>query len=163
MFDIITSRDFHAKLKADYADFLKDTQSARLALNCINTAYHLHEWVWGDWLKSDHATWKELGIRDKESFIAWLDRECPGFQTLQGLANGAKHFIRNQKTETRRVSGYGMGPYGVGSYGQGYLLIDHGTSASEQRWRTARELIETVVNFWDGFFERHYPKDKGSG
>jgi hypothetical protein len=77
----------------------------------IITAYHLHEWVWGDWLKTDYAAWKQLGIKDKDSFVAWIERECPAFTTVQDLANGAKHFIRKQEVETRRVAGYGMGPY----------------------------------------------------
>ena len=42
MFDIITSRDFLAKLEADFADFEKEPGSARLALNCAITGYHLH-------------------------------------------------------------------------------------------------------------------------
>jgi len=60
MFDIITSRDFLAKLEADYTDFKAQPDSARHALNRIITAYHLHEWIWGDWLKTDYATWKKL-------------------------------------------------------------------------------------------------------
>jgi hypothetical protein len=47
MFDIITSRDFLAKLEADWDDFMKEPHSARLALNCAITAFHLHEWVIG--------------------------------------------------------------------------------------------------------------------
>ena len=84
MFDIVTCRDFLAKLNADFDDFLKQQDSARLALNCIVTAYHLHEWVWGDWLKTDHAAWKQLGIRDKETFIAWIEHECPRVQNDPG-------------------------------------------------------------------------------
>jgi hypothetical protein len=61
MFDITTCRDFHRKLKADSEDFAKEQDSGRLALNCIITAYHLHEWVWGDWLKTDYAAWKQFG------------------------------------------------------------------------------------------------------
>jgi hypothetical protein len=45
MFDIITSRDFLGKLEADYKDFKAQSDSARYALNCIITAYHLHVWV----------------------------------------------------------------------------------------------------------------------
>jgi hypothetical protein len=47
MFDIITCRDFHTKLKADFDDFAKEEDSARLALNRGVTAYHLHEWIGG--------------------------------------------------------------------------------------------------------------------
>jgi hypothetical protein len=156
MFDIITCRDFHAKLKADFEEFGKEEDSARLALNCAITAYHLHEWVWGDWLKTDYAVWKKLGIRDKESFIAWLERECPGFDTLEDLANGAKHFVRQQDFGTQRVAGFGMGPYGIGPFGKSYLLIDYGEPAGDQRWKTARDLLSDVVTFWDGFFASHF-------
>ena len=48
MFDIITSRDFLAKLEADFEDYERNPQSARHAVNCVITAYHIHEWVWGD-------------------------------------------------------------------------------------------------------------------
>lgn len=161
MFDITTCRDFHKKLRADFDDFAKEQASARLALNCIVTAYHLHEWVWGDWLKTDHAAWKELGIRDKESFVAWIERECPAFRIVQDLANGAKHFVREQSVGTSHVGGFGMGPYGVGPFGASYLLIDYGADAGEPRYKTARDLIESVVTFWNGFFERYPPETEG--
>jgi hypothetical protein len=90
MFDMTTSRDFLWKLEADFDDFVEEPHSPRLAVNCALTAYHLHEWVWGDWLKTDYATWKRLGIRDKESFLTWIDRACPWFSTIQELANGTK-------------------------------------------------------------------------
>jgi hypothetical protein len=158
MFDITTCRDFHRKLKADSEDFAKEQDSGRLALNCIITAYHLHEWVWGDWLKTDYAAWKQLRIKDKDSFVAWIERECPAFTTVQDLANGAKHFIRKQEVETRRVAGYGMGPYGIGPFGGSYLLIDYGADAGDQRYKTAKDLIDAVADFWSAFFQRYLPE-----
>jgi hypothetical protein len=53
MFDIKTSRDFYEKLLDDYYDFQQDESSARLAINCAITAYHMHEWVWGDYSVDD--------------------------------------------------------------------------------------------------------------
>lgn len=35
IFDIVTSRDFLAKLEADYCDFKVQPDSARHALNCV--------------------------------------------------------------------------------------------------------------------------------
>jgi hypothetical protein len=46
MFGMTTSRDFLWKLEADFDDFMKEPRSARLAVNCALTAYHLHDWVW---------------------------------------------------------------------------------------------------------------------
>lgn len=150
MFNISTSRDFLAKLEADYADFKAQPDSARHALNCIITAYHLYEWVWGDWLKTDHATWKKLHIRDIESFRKWVTTAWSGFQTAEALANGAKHFTRAPVTE--RIAGYGRGPYGIGPYGRPYLLIDHGSSATAPRWQTAEQLLDEGIVFWKAFF-----------
>jgi hypothetical protein len=92
MFDIKTSRDFYEKLLEDFADLQADSKSARLAINCAITVYHMHEWVWGDWLKSDYATWKELGIRDKDTFIAWLDRNDVWFKLMQDICKRQQAF-----------------------------------------------------------------------
>jgi hypothetical protein len=117
MFDIITSRDFLEKLEADFDDFMKEPYSARHALNCAITAYHLHEWVWGDWLKTDYATWKTLGIRDKDSFLAWIDKACIWFKTIQDLANGAKQFGSSENLKAERV---GAPPFMWGELGAGW-------------------------------------------
>ena len=101
MFDIVTCRDFLAKLNADFDDFLKQQDSARLAL--IASSPHTTFTNGCGATETDHAVWKQLGIRDRETFIASIERECPGFKTIQDLANGAKHFIRS-KTFRRATS-----------------------------------------------------------
>jgi hypothetical protein len=169
MFDMTTSRDFLWKLEADFDDFMEEPHSARLAVNCALTAYHLHEWVWGDWLKADYATWKSLGIRDKESFLAWIDKACPWFSTIQELANGTKHFGAPSFTTEFAVSPpyvYGEPatewdegspkPY-VADGGKGHLLIDFGPGTGSHRWQTAGMLIDAVVRFWREFFFRYHP------
>jgi hypothetical protein len=170
MFDITTSRDFLEKLEADFDDFMKEPRSARLALNCALTAYHLHEWVWGDWLKTDYARWKTLRIRDKDSFLAWIDTACPWFSTIQELANGTKHFGSAPSFSTEFVVSppYTLGepaaewdegapkPY-VADGGKGHLLLDYGTGGGEHRWKTADSLIDAVVRFWREFFFRYHP------
>jgi len=157
MFDITSSKDFYRKLVADYDDFMSDQTSSRLAMNCIITAYHLHEWVWGDWVKGDKALQGVLGVSDKKSFVAWIDGVMPWFSVVQTMANGTKHFIRNSGIETARISGYGQGPYGVGPYGQGYLLIDYGEAAGNLRYQPAAHLLEAIVRFWRDFFRAYHP------
>jgi hypothetical protein len=157
MFDLATSQDFYAVLVADFDDFMAEPHSARRALHCAITAFHLHEWVWGDWLKADHVTRAALGISDKKSFLEWIDQHCVWFPGVQDLANGTKHFARNQGFETMRIGGYGQGPYGVGPYGQGYLLIDYGEGAGVHRWQPAAHLLEIVVRFWRDFFRAYRP------
>jgi hypothetical protein len=154
MFDIITSRDFLDKLEAEYADFKAQPDSTRHALNCIMTAYHLHEWVWGDWLKTDYETWQKIGgIRDKDSFKARLAELWPGMTVVEELTNGTKHFGK-RSFETVRFAGYGSGPYSVGPYGRPYLLIDYGGDCVP-RYQTAEQLIDAAVIFWRGFFDSY--------
>jgi len=157
MFEIKTSQDFYAMLVANYDDYMESPDSGRLALNCAITAYHLHEWVWGDWLKTDYAVQKALGIRDRDSFLAWIDRACRWFRAVQDLANGTKHFARDSGFETSRVTGYDTGPYGIGPYGRGYLLIDYGEGAGEHQFQPAAHLLEVVVRFWRDFFRADRP------
>ena len=145
-------------LVQDFDDFMENQSSARHALHCAVTAYHLYEWVWGDWLNKDYVAWKAMGdVRNKESFLAWIDTACPWFPNIQDLANGTKHFLRNQGFESVRIAGYNAAPYGMGLYGQPYLLIDFGEDASEHRFYTAGALLEVVVRFWRDFFKKYRP------
>lgn len=157
MFDIMTSRDFYAKLVADFDDYMSAPDSSRHALNCAITAFHLYEWVWGDWLKTDYVVQKALGIRNQKTFLEWITRASPWFVAVRDLANGTKHFIRDQGFETMRIGGYGAGAYGVGPYGRAYLLIDFGEDAAEHRWLPAQHLLEVVVRFWRDFFKKYRP------
>jgi hypothetical protein len=157
IFDIITSHDFFHKLEADYKNFKAQPDSARHALNCIITAYHLHEWVWADWLKRDAENQRRMGVESFPAFREWLEKKWAGFHVVRDLTNGSKHLRKdNQSVETKRVSGYGSGPYGVGPYGQPYLLIDLG-GASVDRFKTAEELIDDALKFWREFFNAHGP------
>jgi hypothetical protein len=168
MFNIITSEDFLVKLEADYADFKLQPDAARHALNCIITAYHLIEWVWGDWLKKDYVTRQSLGCTQCAEGRSCIDIfkerlaavEWPSLTVVQAIANGAKHF-RIEKGSvvetTQRITGYGKGPYGVGPFGRPYLLIDYGTEAP-QRWTTADQLLDDTLEFWRKFFKTYRSK-----
>jgi hypothetical protein len=180
MFDLNTSHDFYAMLVDDFDDYMAEPHSARRALHCAITAYHLPEWVWSDWLKKDLVVQKELGIRNKkDAFLSWVDRNCVGFKNIRDLANGSKHFRPNQGFETKRVTaapfcfdqlnaGFDQGsfdrpmPYvnnsqASGAGGKGSLLIDHGQDAGDHRWMTAASLLEMAVRFWREFFDKYRP------
>ncbi|HEY5063718.1 MAG TPA: hypothetical protein VIJ04_02645 [Xanthobacteraceae bacterium] len=156
MFDIRNSRDFYAKLLADFDDFMENQESARHAMNCAITAHHMHDWVWSDYLKSDEGIRNNMGIpKDKGDFSRWIDAHSVWFAIVQEISNGSKHFGRRSPVETRRVTGYGMGAYGVGPYGRSYLEVDLGEDAGEHRFMTVIDLLEVVVRFWRDFM-RHY-------
>jgi hypothetical protein len=128
-------------------------------LNCIITAYHLHDRIWARWLKGDAETKQKMRFNDKNGFAAWLDKEWPGFVIIQELTNGTKHLRPMEKTkDTQRIAGYGQGPYGVGPYGQPCLLIDYGDDAGSGRWRTVDDLLDEALAFWPGFFQKYKSK-----
>jgi len=161
MFDIQTARDFYALLVQDFDEFVEEPHSARRAMHCAISAYHLHEWVWGDWLSKYQAARDALGLtgRKKDQFLQWIDQHCVWFVFVQDLANGTKHFSREAALETLLVQGYGEGGFGMGPFGKGYLVIDLGEDAAEQRWLPAAHLLEVVVRFWRDFFRKYLPSD----
>jgi hypothetical protein len=61
------------------------------------TAYHLHEWVWGAFVKARpdlHRTWQlSPGKKsNRKHFKKWLETQCPAFADVEKVADGTKHF-----------------------------------------------------------------------
>ena len=178
MFDIENSANYYEMLVADFDEFVAEPQSARKAIHCAITTYHMADWVWHDWLRHDDVTKKSLSITNENSFYAYLKR-CIWMTVLHEIANGSKHFKR-QSLKTQLVRGYGSGPYNVGPYGYAYLLIDLGgeeieaeedmqeldefgepvdgpMDGGDQRYLPAGTLLEVCVRFWRDFFIMHRP------
>lgn len=175
MFEIRNSADYYAMLVEDFDEFMRQPQSSRCAIHCAITAYHMHEWVWHDWLKDRDDIKAKLGLTDIASFRRYL-RGGVWLEILREIANGSKHF-KKQAFDTQLVRGYGQGPFGVGPYGHGYLLIDLGgdepgseppldefgepndgvPDGGDQRFLPAANLLEVCVRFWRDFFKQHRP------
>jgi hypothetical protein len=155
MFEIKTSRDFLEKLLEDFADLQVNPESARLAINCAITAYHMHEWVWGDWLKADHATWKALGIRDEKTFLSWLDRRQPWFPLMQDICNGSKHFNRKLSQQTKAAGAFSSG-FAKSAFDTQRLEVEVEVDG-RKTWILADIVIGTVVKFWLDFFQKYGP------
>jgi hypothetical protein len=159
MFGITTAAAFFTKVQEDLAIFETDVADPSKAINCILSAYHLHEWVWARWLKSQ-CPLRLRGhlVTDRRSFIKWIATECPQFGLLQQLANGSKH-CSPVAAPTEKIEGYGAGPYGIGPYGRPYLLIevDNGQGVAGSRYTTADAVLSDVVEFWRSFFDEFHP------
>jgi len=155
MFDINNSRDFYAKLLADFDDYLENQNSARHAMNCAITAHHMHDWIWVDFLKKDKRLRDSLGIGSKlNDFVRWIDTRTVWFRVVQNISNGSKHFVRDSAVGTERVAGYGHGAYGLGPYGEGYLAFDMWPGDSEARYIPVAFLLEVLIRFWRDFFRQ---------
>lgn len=172
MFDITTPEEFYAMLVEDFDEFMDEPHSPRRALHCAFLAYHLHEWVWGGWLKNDEATCKALGFSDRKGFLRWIDTHCVWFGFVQEIVNGTKHFRPANGFETARVvaapfaldqptAGFDQGAWDgpvryvsgelpVGHDGKGYLILDLGDPTAVlaeegAAWNSAIEDESDVV------------------
>jgi hypothetical protein len=148
MFDITNSKDFYEKLVYD-EDLHKQPDSGRMAMNCAITAYHLAEWVWGDWLKSSNAR-RDLGFKSVDDFKNWLDGELWGFAAVQSVTNGTKHFIRNEFIKTQKFERRSS------DRGSAFFLIeiDVGPDRVQNDLET---VIEQQILFWRDFFRKYSP------
>jgi hypothetical protein len=152
MFGINSSIAFYCKMLEDYDDFVEQSGSPRHAINCMLSAYHMAEWIWGDWLQTDYATWAVLKIKDKESFLRWVDSAQPWFNITQAVANGSKHFASKlAKTKSSPT-------YVEDGYVDGYQARLLEVEIENGKWIEAVILVEDVVIFWTDFFERYRPQ-----
>ena len=94
-FDIRTPSDLLKKLRDEQNDFIKSRcLDARHALNAVMKAYHLHEWVWGDFAKRRcdlYRVWR-LSPAEYSGFKSYLFEKCPALADAEMLTNGTKHF-----------------------------------------------------------------------
>lgn len=152
MFDVRDSIGFYKLMIENYDDFVENSGSSRHAINCAISAFHIAEWIWGDWLSSDHETWKKLeGVRDLDTFKQWLDRQTPWFRVVQGVANGSKHFASTLRN-TRTTGSYVENGYVEHGYQQQFLEIE-----IDGRWTEAIIIIEELAMFWESFLSTYRP------
>jgi hypothetical protein len=157
MFDINNSKDFYAKLVADFDDYMQNLDSARHAVNCAITAYHVHDWVWNDFLKGDSATRAKMGIgKKKASFVNWIIAHSPWFGMVSEIANGSKHFGRKAPFRIPLVNDYVEEGYVEPGYFESYFAIDQVKNA-KPRYMPVSSLFDVALRFWRDFFTNYSP------
>jgi hypothetical protein len=145
---------FH-KLREEQADFERvDCLSSRHAINAIMTAYHLHEWVWGDFVKKRldlHAAWQLVpaGKAKYAHFKSWLQKKCPAMIDAEAVTNGTKHFGEHVPTGEHKGV-FDRNVFQNDAFDVSYLWIECG--GREQR---AEDFIRELVEFWEKFFAEH--------
>lgn len=146
VFSITTAREYREKTESDLAALQSAIDNSSFAINAVTSAYHLHEWLWADVLKSRcPINIKGVTITNKADFVNWLDSNCPNFELIQLLTNGSKHAFPVHSGG--KIAGYGEGPYGVGPYSAPYLLIDLGAQSGSDRYLVASQVIVCAAEF----------------
>ncbi|UPK15815.1 hypothetical protein IVA93_37550 (plasmid) [Bradyrhizobium sp. 155] len=145
----------------EFDDFCDNQGSARHAMNFVITAYHLHEWVWKDYLKNDALRRQEIGIaKDFKAYRDWLNSHV-WYAQMEPLANGSKHF---RPAGGLQISTVDVGPlnsfaFNEGAYNEGYsyFVLDMGMHEGLPHVAPAAMLFEAVMRFWRDFLLAHSP------
>ena len=151
-FDITSASAFLAKFQEEQSDFhASHCLSARHALNAIITAYHLHEWVWGE-CRDRAELVKKWGLKangDAKDFEVYLSRFCPALDDARKIANGTKHFGLN-KIDTGAHHGRFQRSAFSDAFDVSYLWIER--DGDQQR---AEDFIKELAEFWLKFFDEN--------
>jgi hypothetical protein len=157
-FGITTPRALLEKLTEELRDFeAADCLSARYAINAVMTAYHLHEWVWGELVKKRldlHSTWRlSPGRRaNRGDFKDWIKGQCPAIIEAEKVTNGAKHFNMPRIPTGRHQGAFQRNAFQSNAFDVPHLWIER----NGQRQR-AEDFIKELVEFWIGFFKEYVP------
>jgi hypothetical protein len=155
-FGIRTPTDLLNKLVEEQQDFEKShCLSARHAINAAMTAYHLHEWVWGAFVKVRpdlHRMWRlSPGKRSNcKHFKKWLETQCPAFADAEKVTDGTKHFDASAIPTGEHKGAFQRGAFQANAFDVGYLWIEQ-----DGRKRRAEELIKELVDYWTAFFKTY--------
>ncbi|WP_213737059.1 hypothetical protein [Bradyrhizobium sp. dw_411] len=147
MFDIRNSADFYRKCLDDYSSLLFNPSYAGFAINCAMSSYHLAEWIWGDWLKTDHVLKARLKVKSCDDFKGWVEAQCPFFKTVQSIANGSKHFNRNVSGNTAKMEGVAEDE----GFERDHLVV----LTDDNTMRSIEDMIQVLLTFWHDFLEEH--------
>jgi hypothetical protein len=154
-FSITTPAALLQKLLQEQQDFTRENcLSERHALNAAMTAYHLHEWVWGAFLKRRTDVQMALqfprkGHATKADFLAWLKKQCPALVQAEQITNGTKHYCSGIQTGAHQGV-FQRSVFQSNAFDVSYLWVER--NGTPQR---AEEFISELVKFWTSFFEAH--------
>ncbi len=152
MFDVKDSVGFYKLMIENYDDFVENSGSTRHAINCAISAFHIAEWIWGDWLSTDYHTQSKLACRDRNAFMRWIDKQNPIFCAVRDITNGSKHFASKLRG-TKATGNYVEEDYVEPGYQEQYLEID-----VDGIWIEAIIIVEQLVIFWTAFFSTYRPE-----
>jgi hypothetical protein len=154
-FDISSPEDFLAKLKEEQLALERDLSSARHAINAALTAWHLADWVWVHYLKSQESVRIRFGPdgRDVNAFKKYLLRRCPALATMHAICTGSKH-VRAQNSNVINTARHDGGFSNGFSKGFDISRLKVVKNDGSTHWFDL-ELCD-VVTFWDSFFKEHF-------
>ena len=155
-FEIENSKGFFEKLLAEYADFDKEHLNPRFAINAAITSWHLSDWTYQEFFKSDlrfqdsrEKNGKHIsGLSKYQDFLKGL---CPELENMRTITNGSKHCKINQSNRTE-ISEGDFYPYDFDRHDFNvpvFVIINDSTNEE----LNFEELLKKTIEFWGKFID----------
>lgn len=160
-FEINNSKSFFEKLLQEYKDFDTDHLNPRFAMNCAINSWHLSDWTFQEFFKSDNRFQNSIEIVDGEKklfsgllkYQKYLIKKCPDLKYMRSITNGTKHCISNKKNNSEKTETY-IGDYNPKDFSRQdfdvarfVIKLKNGSSIDFE------ESLLKTIEFWKDFIE----------
>lgn len=152
-FEIANSKGFYNKLQEEYSDFDKQHLNPRFAINCAITSWHLTDWTYQEFFKTDtrFQDSKENG-KFKHGLVKYqeyLKLKCQELEYMRMITNGSKHCKVNQDDRTVVSSGdFSPYDYSRHDYNVPRFVVVNENSSEELDFET---LLLKTITFWETY------------
>lgn len=160
-FEIRNSKSFYEKLLAEYNDFDKDHLNPRYAMNCAINSWHLSDWTFQEFFKSDNrfqTSYEIIGGNKKQisglsKYQKYVLNICPQLKHMRSITNGTKHCISNKAINSEKTEKY-IGDYDPSNFcrhdfdvARFIIKLKNGSSIDFE------ESLLKTIEFWKKFVE----------
>jgi hypothetical protein len=155
-FGIVSSRQFLEKLEQEYSDFDKDHISARHAINCALTSWHLSDWTYSEYFSTDPAFQDSIEPRKSGilKYQEYLIQNCEELKYMRLIANGSKHCILRNATIKNKTVQY-VGSMSYEDFNREDFDVDRFEMILEDGRKIDFEdsLLKTIT-FWKAYLDK---------
>lgn len=147
LFGICTIEDYLIFCAEAVAALEQDQDNVLRAFAAILALNHIPDWLQYKLTLGQRSALELTGSQGGEPVKDHFEDRNADIKRVREIANGFKHL--KPVHSTRKVAGYGQGPYGIGPYGAPYLLIDLGDDKpANERWDVGFDLCKRVLEWW---------------
>lgn len=157
-FEIENSKGFYEKLKAEYEDFDKEHLNPRHAINAAITSWHLTDWTYQEFFKTDSrfqdSREEKRNISGLSKYQEFLKESCSELELMRQITNGSKHCKVNRDNRTEISEGH----YSSYEYDRNYYDVPRFIIISENNKDEIdfEEILLKTIEFWKIFLEDLY-------
>lgn len=159
-FEIQNSKGLFEKLIQEYLDFDKEHLNPRFAINAAITSWHLTDWTYQEFYKTDtrfqDTREKSKNISGLSKYQDFLKNLCPELEYMRKITNGSKHCKINRENRTE-ISMGDFSPYDFdrNDFDVPRFIIISDNSNEEIDFE---ETLKITIEFWKTFLDEQYRK-----